>query len=329
MVRRDVDDIIEAVLVCRARACQREFPIIDGIPILVADIPQFLSDYEGPLLAREDLSAFTQSLFADSLPTDSSFSYNRSTLSSYACTHYELASGLPALLAESLPLLSSPPKGAWLDVGCATAGGCFELAARGADHVLGIDLNIAMLRFARVLLREGTATYQRRVAGVVYEERTITVAEEHRSKVEVWACSATALPFYDGLFDGALSCNVVDSVDVPIFHLAETGRVMKNGGEAIFASPYDWSTTVTALPRWIGGHSQRSDSRGNSSDEMRRLLSDASPEEMSIALRLIREKDPVTWQVYLHERSMMSYQTHVIVAAKPASPVTTNPEPTA
>lgn len=314
MVRRDGDDIIEGVLVCSTKSCQREAPIIDGIPIIVADVATFLSDYEGPLMARDDLSAFTQSLFADALSPQSSFSYNRSTLSSYAYTQYELDAGLRSLLGVAVPMLSVPPSGMWLDAGCATAGGCFELAAAGAESVLGIDLNIAMLRFARKLVTQGSATYQLRKAGVVYEERTIEVGDAHRDKIELWACSATALPFYDGLFDGALSCNVVDSVDVPVFHLAETGRVMRKGSEAVIASPYDWSAKVTELSRWIGSHSQRSDSAGSSASEMRRLLSDASPEAMDICLRMVREQDQVPWRVYVHERSTMDYETHVMIA---------------
>jgi len=314
VVRRDGDDIIEGVLVCSTAVCQREHPIIDGIPIIVPDVSQYIRDFEGSLLARSDLSPFTHGLFGDCLGPDSAFERNRSMLSAYAYGHYEMPSGLAALMDATVPMLSSAPAGLWLDTGCATGGGCVELARRGAELVLGIDVNIAMLRFARRLLRDGRATYELRKSGVVYESRTVEIDDALRDKVEVWACNATALPFYDSLFDGALSCNVVDSVDVPIFHLAEMGRVLRADAEALIACPYDWSPNVTALPRWIGGHSARSDNHGSSADEMRRILSNDSPPEMNICLRSVRESDDVPWRVYMHERAVAEYRTHVIVA---------------
>jgi SAM-dependent methyltransferase len=239
---------------------------------------------------------------------------NQSTLSSYAQGHYEAEGGLAPLLDVAVPLLSEPPSGVWLDTGCATGGGCFELVARGADLAVGIDTNIAMLRFARRLVTEGRATYPLRRTGVVYDERTVEVDDVHLDRIELWACSATALPFCDGSLDGALSLNVVDSIDVPVFHLAEMGRVLKKGAEALIACPYDWTTRVTELPRWIGGHSPRSPSEGSPANEMRRLLSDESPPEMNIRLRLVREQESVPWRVYLHERATIEYQTHVMVA---------------
>lgn len=299
---------------CSTVECQREFPIIDAIPLIVPDVSQYIRDFEGPLLARADLSPFLNSVLADCLGPDSAFGNTRSILGSYAYGQYEMPAGLAALLDVAMPMLSSPPTGVWLDTGCATAGGCVDVARRGAELVLGIDVNIAMLRFARRLLRDGRARYELRKTGVVYEEREIALDDAVCDNIEVWACNATALPFYDGLFDGALSCNVVDSVDVPIFHLAEMGRVLRPNAEAVIACPYDWSTNVTALTRWIGGHSARSDSKGSSADELRRLLSDESPPEMNICLRSVRENDDVPWQVYMHARAVAHYRTHVIVA---------------
>lgn len=314
VVRGDGDDVIEGVLVCADAACEREHPIIDGIPIIVPDVPQFIRDYGAQILARDDLSAFTQGMLADCLGAESEFGYNRSLLSSYAHGHYELAGGLGDLLETGLGMLSARPSGMWLDTGCATGGGCVKLAGRGAELVLGVDLNFSMLRFARRLMTDGRASYPLRRTGVVYDERTVEIDLSLGARIELWACDATALPFHDGRFDGVLSCNVLDSVSVPVFHLAETGRVVRSGGETLIACPYDWSSKVTDLARWIGGHSQRSHSQGSSPGELRRLLSDASPPEMQIPLRLVREDESVPWRVYMHERATAEYRTHLIVA---------------
>ena len=115
MLREEEGDIREGVLVCPTTVCQREHPIIDGIPIIVPDIAQFVRDNESHLLARDDLSTFTAGMFADCLGGDSTLSYTRSVLSSYAYGHYHLEGGLRALLDQGTKMLSSPPAGLWLD----------------------------------------------------------------------------------------------------------------------------------------------------------------------------------------------------------------------
>ena len=38
------DDILEGVLHCPDDACRMEYPIIDGIPIIVPEVAKYLSD---------------------------------------------------------------------------------------------------------------------------------------------------------------------------------------------------------------------------------------------------------------------------------------------
>ncbi|MDE1928906.1 MAG: hypothetical protein KGI36_17135, partial [Burkholderiales bacterium] len=59
------DDIVEGVLVCSERLCQREHPIVDGIPIVVADIASWSAHQLPALQRRDDLSAFTESMIGD------------------------------------------------------------------------------------------------------------------------------------------------------------------------------------------------------------------------------------------------------------------------
>lgn len=314
-VAREVNgDIIEGTLVCTQPLCQLECPIIDGIPIIVPDIRQFISDNIEPLLTRDDLTPLSEGLIRDCLGTNASIITRTYFLSCYAQDHYLHNEGACSVLGSGIDLLTRPPSGLWLDIGCATAGASFELSKQTNDLVLGIDTNITLLRFARQLIANGVAQFPRKRSGVVYDQQTIEVDNDCRQRVEVWACDATALPFRGQTFAGGVSLNVVDAVNLPVRHLSELGRVLGDNCEAIIASPYDWQETVTPLPHWIGGHSPRSHSGGDSVTEMRRLLSEKSPEELGIRLRLVDEIDGVPWRVSMNERAAVTYQTHLIIA---------------
>jgi SAM-dependent methyltransferase len=325
VLRQDGDDIIEGVLLCPAHECQREHPIIDGIPIIVADIRAQIAGQLSQIRAREDLSPFISSLIGDCTGPGSEFERDRYHLSTYARGHYgdldpekplegSPASTLLPLLEKSLSMLSAPPSGVWLDVGCAVGRVSFELAARSNALILGIDLNLGMLRMARRIARSGQVAYPLRRVGIVYDHREFTVDFARSGSVDFWACDAMALPFAAGSCDGLSSFNVVDCVSSPVAHLMELGRVLKPGAEAVITTPYDWSANATPIEGWIGGHSQRTESQGSSVLEMHRLLSERAPPEIWSRMTIVREVERFPWHVYVHERASMIYQVHLLIA---------------
>ncbi len=309
------DQVLEGVLVCPNLACRREHPIIDGVPIVVADIASFLQSQLDAMLMRDDLSSRTRGMLADGLPGDSWYSTDRNLVSSYCHSHYGPGDrGVAAVLDDGLALLDDPPSGVWLDAGCSVGRAAFELAARTGEPVLAVDLNFSMLRIARRLQDQGHATIPLRRVGVVYDDAELVVETPHRDQVGFWACDATALPFPNQAFAGAVSLSVLDCLSAPVTHLAELGRVVSDGGPALLASPYDWTGGVSPVPTWIGGHSARSDSGGSSVAELERLLGEHSPPELGIRLRLEASLPDVPWQVRIHERSVMSYALHLVLA---------------
>ena len=313
------------MLLCPESLCQREHPIIDGIPIIVANLRGYLEQQLADIRGRQDLSAFTESLLGDGAGPGSSFDQTRYRLSSYAASHYadlaplacysrEPAGSLLSLLKRCFAALSSPIQGTWLDIGCALGRGTMEIASRTKQLALGVDINFSMLRLARKTMRTGHATYPLRKVGMVYEEKQHHITIPEPDMLDFWACDATQLPFSKDVFDGVCSVNVLDCTHSPIEHIAEAARVLKPTCEMVLATPYDWSVHATQIESWIGGHSQRSKEQGCSATAMRRLLS-AGAEGMSLGLRLVSEIDPVPWRVYVHERASMEYNTHVLIAA--------------
>jgi SAM-dependent methyltransferase/uncharacterized protein YbaR (Trm112 family) len=317
------EEVLEGVLLCSDARCQREHPIIDGIPVVVADIASWVTHQIGSVLRREDLSAHAESLLGDAAGPGSEFHRERSNLGIYGWAHWgDLASpggrehggAYAALLAQALELPGVQPAGVWLDLGCSVGRGALELARRGVDLAVGVDLNFAMLRVAERVRRDGHACFPLRRGGVVFDRFDAAVLDTPAMRLahtSHWCCDVSTLPFVDACFDGALLLNLLDCVPDPLALLFETGRVLAPGARALFSSPYDWSPNATPMAQWLGGHSQRSPAGGDSVAELRRILSANRAAGVDTGLVIDAERDAVPWHVQTGERSTMAYSVHM------------------
>lgn len=330
--------ILEGALHCTNPDCQREFPILDGIPLIIGNIRQYVSDHLLAIHSRRDLGEFAESLVGDCCGPTSAFDQQRQHLSSYAWDHYadldpQEGAGEPrpgsmlATLEAGLALAGVEPgqsgtagkTGGWspgpiLDTGCSVGRGTFALAERTDGLVLGIDLHYAMLRLAAEALRSGRVRYPRRRAGLVYERREFPVHFRNLEQVDFWACDAAALPFPAATFSLATSLNLLDCVHSPRELLVSLGRVLKPGGRAVLTCPYDWSPAATPVEAWLGGHSQRSPMAGSCETVLRQLLAPGAHPGSVNTLKLVGEREGLPWQVRLHDRSTMTYRVHLVVA---------------
>ncbi len=312
-------DIREGLLRCTNAACQYEYPIIDGIPFLLPNLPEFLAANADIIRARTDLSPLTNSVLGDCCGPDSGFNVTRQHLSSYGWCHYgdrdpQNSDTDAGSTVQALRCLKNRPaavNGPVIDIGCSVGRTTFELAETYEQLTLGIDLNIAMLRTASDVLRDGRVKYPLRRVGVVYDEREFETSFRHSDNVDFWACDATNLPFADNTFQHCVSLNTLDSVPSPVGLLHSIGRITAPGGTAQLACPYDWTSSVTRIEGWIGGHSQRANHEGTSEQVLRQLLH--PPSELSQRLRIEFEQDDIPWTVRLNDRSKMSYRLHAVL----------------
>jgi SAM-dependent methyltransferase/uncharacterized protein YbaR (Trm112 family) len=316
IVRAEGEEVDEGVLVCPDQACQREHPILDGIAVVVPDLQSWASHQLDAVLRRDDLSSFMDSLLGDAAGPGSLLDRERTTLSAYARAHWgDLDPDEPLsseasfvhLLDTALELMAEPPRGVWIDLGCSVGRGTLEMARRTGDLAVGVDLSFSMLRVAERVRREARAVFQQRRVGLVFDRRDLPVADVPTSLLSFWCCDVGALPFSDGMFDGALSLNVVDCVPSPLNHLMELGRILRSGASALLSSPYDWSPNATPLAQWLGGHSQRSPRHGSSAAELRRVLT-----AIDAGLVIKAERDRAPWRVYVNERASMDYAVHLL-----------------
>lgn len=321
VANRAGDDLVEGILHCPE--CRLEFPVLDGIPILLADPGRFIADNLLHLVRRDDLSALLESLIGDAAGPGSAFDTVRHHLASYAHSHYgdraeptdPDGGSILAPLRRGLALLEgAAPAGPVLDLGCAVGRASFEFAAGGDRLVLGIDVNFTMLRLARALLVGAPVEVPRRRIGVVYDRARVAGGFAHSEKVDFWCCDALALPFAPGGFGLAVALNLLDCVGDPRRLLGEIEVMLADGGAAVLATPYDWSPNATSPIGWIGGHSQRGPAGGAAEPLLRALLTPGAHPQSLTRLRLRAEDDGVPWRVRLHDRSTVEYRLHVAAA---------------
>ncbi len=326
--RHGDDDIDEGILVCGA--CRMEFPILDGIPILLNDLRTFIRDNLSHLLTRTDVSPVLESVLADASGPGTVFEAARQFISSYASDHYgdldaavagpltgPAAPGAVARhVAAGFELFGGGASGAGLalDLGCSVGRSSFELTRRTSGLVLGLDLNIPMLRLARRVLTTGRVNYRERRVGLVYDDRDFPVALPSPERVDFWAANVLEAPFRAARMGTVAAMNVIDCVPSPATFLHAVERLLAPGACGILSTPYDWSAAATPYEAWIGGHSQRGPMAGAAEPLIRSLIG-GDHAHAARGLELVGERE-IEWHVRMHSRSTVLYQCHLMAVRR-------------
>jgi SAM-dependent methyltransferase/uncharacterized protein YbaR (Trm112 family) len=323
------DDVLAGILLCRNPACRHEYPIIDGIPIIVPDLARLLAERGIELLLRDNLDPALESLIGDAIGPGTWFDTLRQTVSTYAWDGWAdldpLEKSSPAgphpgaaqrCLTRLEELAGEWPATRVLDLGCGAGRTSFDLAKRPPRAlVLGIDLGLALLRLARGAT-DGRVAYGRRRIGLVYDRREFAVAPAAAERVDFWACDALALPFAGAAADLTVALNLLDCVAAPQRLLAGMADLLRPGGRLLLATPYDWASHATPPANWIGGHSQRAPDRGAGEPFLRTLLREGAHAQSVAGLRLLGEDTNWPWQTRLHDRSTVQYASHLLALEK-------------
>lgn len=319
-------DVVSAILVCAEPTCRAEYPVIDGIPVIMAELRRHLGEHAVALLLRDDLDPAALSLLGDAIGPDTWFDNLRQTVSTYMWDAYadldpaepatqpgEPGPGAAGRCLQALLALGGPPDGRRvLDLGCAAGRTSFTLAAAHPDAlVLGIDANLGLLRHARRAATEGRVHYARRRLGTVYDDRAFAVALPGADRTDFWACDAAALPFASGTADLVVALNLLDCVPDPVALLHEMARALPPDGTLLLATPFDWAARATPPANWIGGHSQRGPGGGAAEPLLHSLLGPADHPRAVAGLRRLGVADGA-WHTRLHDRAFVLYRSHLV-----------------
>jgi SAM-dependent methyltransferase/uncharacterized protein YbaR (Trm112 family) len=322
--------LLEGRLTCSNPQCLAEFPVIDGVPVLVPDVAGYVANHLGAITRRADLTREMVSLIGDCCGPASEYDTQRQQLSTYGWSHFAdldpTASGSKdaagqnflGLLDAALSLCGDRPPGPVIDIGCGPGRSSWQLAERYGTQVLGIDLNFSFLRVAQEILNTGRVHIDRRKIGLAYEAREFIVDLPASEQVDFWCCDALALPFSPEQFSVANCLNVLDCVHSPVELLQELQRGLAPGGWLVASSPYDWSGNATSPSSWIGGHSDRGELHGAAEPLLRKLLTPGEHPQSLEHFRWHAESESIDWTIRIHDRSQVKYQVHAFTAQKRA-----------
>lgn len=248
---RTVEPVGRDVLACD---CGRRYPIVGGVPIMLADPTGYLRADTLTVVERE-LSPEVAALLVERVPDDAPYARLLEHLSIYLDAHWgdradppgELALGAVIERLAALPRVERA-----CELGC-SAGRLVGELARRADHVVGLDLQFGTIARARRLLAGESVEFGRRMIGRHYAPARIAAGELASERVTLLCADALDPPLLPRAFDRVVALNLLDSVANPRLLLDVLDGLCDVGGELVLGSPYSWQTSVVPDHHRFGG----------------------------------------------------------------------------
>jgi SAM-dependent methyltransferase len=304
--------IDSAILTCDNEACRRRYPVLGGVPIIVADAVTHTARFSVALVEGE-LAPELQALLAEPGPDDAPYAQTVEHLSIYLDTHWgDRAAPAPegptppfgmAALAHKLAERARVKVARAVELGCGVGRGVQALA-RGAELAVGLDLAPAPLRRARHILAGAALPYARRIAGRHYQTATIAAAPPVANTALVCG-DALDPPLAPSSFERVAALNLLDALPSPPRLLSVLDGLCAPGGELIVATPYAWQSAIVADEHRLGTHDPAAELR-------RRLVAGEGLE----ARYAVEDEDELAWSLRRDARSATVYRVHWLRARK-------------
>lgn len=269
----------------------------DGIPILIADVEEYL-DHVG-----DDLDA----------PLDALGHERLSTLATYL--PHLLAPGAPLRRALRDVLRRRVPARVDLavELGC-SVGADLRTLASVAREVIGVDSSLVSLRAARAQLAGEVVPLLSRVEGRSFRSEDPVVLPPIDN---VWLAVGNALdpPLFPGVANIAVAMNVLDSVSAPLDLIGQMDAILAPGGLLVLSSPFAWKDDVTPPARALGGGLDPRWVELGTPDGLVELLAGRMPELPYLRYEILERMD-VPWSVRTHARQVTTFDVHLVAARK-------------
>ncbi len=301
--KKDEDFVQTGFLSCSNPSCEKKFPVLAGVPIVLKDIDKWM---------RSD--SLQLSTFLEKTPEIRNFydlknqpvEVNEGALSAYMDSHYPVSS-LDEFWKKAIELIDSNHYEFALDIGCSVGRYTFELA-RCSQLAVGIDLNFIALAAAERTQRTQTATYKRRIRGEYYQ----SIHEPYLAPANALFLVADALnpPFKAYSFDVVSGLNILDNVAVPLILIGQMDALLKVDGDLILSSPYDWHTDISKVDEWLENEVM------TAPEMLQKILEDDYIPKMELKYKILQQQFDVPWILRNYDRHWSMYLVHLLKARK-------------
>lgn len=289
------NECLEGFLKCEE--CNQLYPVIDGIALLLENVEEYISSRPS-LLGKWILSSKTLAMKEylkeiNSTPTilnksqgNNLYEVDGSLYGSYNWAQFDFDSNdrFLSLLKHKMNPNDLYNKvvhstvtnldGAALDLGCSSGYAAFQLAKK-FEYVIGVDLSFSFVSEAR-----------RRMAALRQGNLDFIVAD------------CIMPPFPPNKFDLVIALNIVELMDAEQL-LDRIHRLLKEDGEVVFSSPYDYNRTQL----------------GNrvSPQSFRQLLQRSG---FRIGSKYVTSESFIPWTLKINERTYLFYYVDYLRARK-------------
>ena len=318
--KRDGNFILEGFLVCPFQQCQRAYPILSGVPIIVKDIEGWWNS-ERSKLSSVRCDAPEMHEYFDALSRSEPNQHSeRCLLSTYMVLHYGALDDVPSALSAL-----AAPSGFWetviemarpeteakyersLDLGCSVGRYTFELA-RFSELAIGIDLNFNAVSSAARFHRTRKVCYERRKRDNCFD--MVQTSYSPPQNVLFLVGDALDPPFSAESFDLVAGLNLLDNVKLPLVLIGQMDALLRRGGELILSSPYEWRTDICEPVEWLENDVM------DGPTTVRKILEGNLFPQMGLKYQVLQESSDVPWALRHHERYWSLFLVHLIKARK-------------
>lgn len=213
------------------------------------------------------------------------------------------------------PFLEVLPGGDLCELGCGAGRVALELA-RDGRRVVAVDADPVTLSLGVAVRDQGRAPGAVRTIGATYREALLEAPELAGRDVTFVLADALNPPLQAGSFDAVVALNLLDNVRVPATLIGQIDALLKPGGVALLSTPYAWDSAHTDDGERLGGAAGRPYG-GAPEEELLRVLQGDLP-GATWRFEVLLQELRVPYVLTRDDRCRFVYDTHVVVARKPA-----------